>query len=129
MFSGISYAFDCQNYATVINNPKNLNDILYILCPIQGAINIGLYFVGAVLIILVLYGAIKAVTSLGDPKQLEGAKMTWSYAIFGFLIILFSLTIITIAFGLFGSGLNPLNITDNIQDSFTRVHEFLYQML
>jgi hypothetical protein len=113
--------FSCENYATVIQDPdpyKVPNSFLYILCPLQGAINIGLYFVGAVLIILILYGAIKAVTSVGNAKQLEGAKMTWSYAFFGFLIIVFSLTIIWIAFSLFGSNVNPFNVTGYIQNAF-----------
>ena len=113
-----SAAVNCADYKNQIENPQNRDSILYLLCPLQAAINIGLFFVGAVLVILVLYGAIKAVTAVGDPKQLEGAKMTWSYAIFGFIIIVFSITIIIISARLLGSNTNPLNIADSIDGTF-----------
>jgi len=130
--SGVALAaddkFSCSNYAAVIADPdpRSVSDsFLYLLCPIQSAINIGLYFVGAVLIILILYGAIKAVSSVGNAKQLEGAKMTWSYAFFGFVIIILSLTIIGVAFSLFGSNINPFNVTNNIKADFDALFENL----
>lgn len=115
-------AFDCTKYKDTIADPRGATAIVYALCPLQGAINIGLYFVGAALIIMILYGAIKAITSVGDPKQLEGAKSTWSYAVYGFLIILLSLTIVTIAFALFGSDVTPFNVTIPLWNSITELN-------
>jgi hypothetical protein len=122
MVSCTSYAqstgngFDCSGYKEAILSPSAPEDILYLFCPLQGAINIGLYFVGAALIILILYGAIKAVTSVGDPKQLEGAKMTWNYALFGFVTIILSVSLIGIAFRLFASTTSLLNVTDSLRE-------------
>jgi len=102
----VIYAFDCSNYAEQVDNPYDDESILYMLCPLQSAINIGLYFVGAVLVVLVLYGGIKAILATGDPQQLEGAR-------FGAAIILASILVIRVLLGLLGSDINPLNITSN----------------
>ena len=110
------YAFDCSNYRDQLENPDDDESILYLLCPLQTGINIGLYFVGAVLIILVLYGGIKAILATGDPQQLEGARSVWTHAIFWAAIILGSVLIIRILLGLIGYRLgstNPLDLTSN----------------
>ena len=118
-------SFDCNGYAGVASGPEQTNAILYMLCPIQSAIWLGLYFVGAVLIIMILYGGIKALMSTGDARQLEGAKLVWTYSILGALVILLAIFIVQIAFGLLGSTLNPLNIADNMGASFTEFMDAL----
>jgi len=109
----VIYAFDCSNYAEQVDNPYDDESILYMLCPLQSAINIGLYFVGAVLVVLVLYGGIKAILATGDPQQLEGARSVWTHAVFGAAIILASILVIRVLLGLLGSDINPLNVTSN----------------
>jgi hypothetical protein len=111
-------AFDCSAWKDKLQEPNAIDSVLYLICPLQTGIIYGLYFVGAVLIIMVLYGGIKAIMSTGDSRQLEGAKMVWTYAILGTLVILLSITIVQIAFGLLGSSNNPLSITDNLKSSF-----------
>jgi hypothetical protein len=111
-------AFDCANYVNVVKDPRAADSVLYLLCPLQSAIWLGLYFGGAVLIILVLYGGIKALMSTGDARQLEGAKLVWTYAIFGVLIIILAIVIIQIIFKLLGSGNDPLTISDSIRQWF-----------
>ena len=61
----------------------------------------------AVLIIIIAYGIIKAALASGDPRGIEGAKSTWTYAIYGFFIVFFSFVIYKIIvsiLGLSGSG-------------------------
>ena len=112
-------AFDCSNASGVIDNPeKNPSSILYLLCPLQSAIWLGMFFVGAVLIILILYGGIKALMSTGDARQLEGAKMVWTYAILGTLIVLLAVFIIQITFKLLGSNNTPFNLIGGLQEAF-----------
>jgi hypothetical protein len=116
-------AFDCSDAAAVIENPQNNpSSILKILCPLQSAIWLGLYFAGAVLIILILYGGIKALMSTGDARQLEGAKLVWTYAVLGVVIILLAIFIIQVAFKLLGSSNNPLDLLSTIDTAF---NEFL----
>ncbi len=65
---------------------------------------IGLFFAAsaAVLIIMIAYGIIKGSLAAGDPRGLEGAKGTWTYAIYGFLIIVLSMLIVRIIRGRLG---------------------------
>lgn len=123
------FAVDCSGYSAEIQDPKTLGSVLYLICPLQGFINFALYFVGAVLVILVLYGAIKAVTSTGDPKQLEGAKLTWNYALFGFVIIIGSVALITIILALLGRPFSPTNIIHGVEDVLNKLYNDIYSNL
>lgn len=112
-------AFDCSGAAAAIENPgTDPKSLLYIVCPLQSAVWLALYFVGAIVIALILYGGIKALMSTGDARQLEGAKMVWTWAIFGAVIVLFSIFIIQLIFKLLGSNIDPLNISKTIDTAF-----------
>ena len=49
-----------------------------------------------VVVIFIIIGGYKYMTSGGDPKQLEGARKTITYAIIGMLIVFFSLFFLNI---------------------------------
>lgn len=49
---------------------------------------------GIVLFIMILSGGIKFITSGGDPKAVEGAKKTITYAVGGLFLILISYLIL-----------------------------------
>lgn len=53
-------------------------------------------FAGIIALILIIYSGIKFILSGGDPKQAEGARKTLTYAIIGFVVILFSFLAINI---------------------------------
>lgn len=55
-----------------------------------------LVFVGVLAIFMIVFAGIKYITSGGDPKQVEGAKSTLTWAIVGLLLILLSFFIINI---------------------------------
>lgn len=57
-----------------------------------------------ILVIIVGYGVIKGSLAAGDPRGLEGAKGTWTYAVYGFLIVVLAITIIAIIQGVLGIG-------------------------
>ena len=59
-------------------------------------LNWALAFAGVAALFLIILSGIKFITSGGDPKQVEGARKTLTYAIIGLLIILFSFFIINI---------------------------------
>lgn len=63
---------------------------------IQVIINWLLTFAGVVAVILIIISGIRLITSGGDPKRVEAGKKTFTYAIIGLLIILFSFLIINI---------------------------------
>ncbi len=62
-------------------------------CVAGNVIEILFYGAAAVLVIMVAYGIAKGSLSMGDPRGLEGAKSTWTYAVYGFLVIITSFTI------------------------------------
>ena len=65
----------------------------------------------AVLVIVIAYGVIKAALATGDPRGLEGAKGTWSYAIYGLLVIIISWVLVLFIrtlLGMSNDGLNPV---------------------
>lgn len=49
---------------------------------------------GLVAVLFIIFSGIKFLTSGGDPKQVEGAKKTMTYAIAGLIIILLAFTLI-----------------------------------
>lgn len=63
---------------------------------IQNVINAALVFVGIVSLILIIISSIKFIFSGGDPKQVEGARNTLTYAIIGFLVVVLSFTILNL---------------------------------
>ena len=74
---------------------------------------------GGALVIMIAYGIIKASLATGDPRGLEGAKSTWSYALFGFFVIVLSWFLILFIRRLLGmsagSDLSPGGFIDDIK--------------
>lgn len=59
-------------------------------------IDLALSFLGAVALLFLIFGAIKFVISRGDPKALEEAQKTMTYAVLGVVIVLGSFILINI---------------------------------
>lgn len=70
--------------ATLKCIPVIFNNIIYA----------ALLFAGVVALFFILYSGFKFVTSGGDPKQVDGAKKTATFAIIGLVVILLSFFII-----------------------------------
>lgn len=62
----------------------------------QNIVSAALLFAGVVALFLIIISGIKFITSGGDPKQVEGARHTMTYAIIGLIIILLSFFIINV---------------------------------
>lgn len=62
----------------------------------QNVINGALLFSGVVALFFIIFGGIKLILSQGDPKQIEGARHTLTYAILGLLLILLSFLILNL---------------------------------
>lgn len=73
--------------------PPSLTSLSSILSRIVGLF---LAASAAALIIMVGYGIIKGSLAAGDPRGLEGAKSTWTYALYGFLIVVLSMVILAL---------------------------------
>jgi hypothetical protein len=60
----------------------------------ESVVSAAMALAGIVLFILLLTGGFKYITSGGDPKAVEGAQKTITYAIGGLLVILLSYLIL-----------------------------------
>ncbi len=69
----------------------------------KNVVNWALILAGTAAVFFIILSGIKFITSGGDPKQVEEARKTATWAIIGLLIILFSFGIINIIAGLTGA--------------------------
>lgn len=75
-----AYAQDCP---TSFDDPT-LNQIA---CPLLRITNTILMVGGSVFVLVIIIGAFKYFTSMGDPKGVMGAKSTLTYGVLGFIIV------------------------------------------
>lgn len=76
----------------------NLGDIISALLPYFYA------FAGVGLLLLLIWGGFKYLTSAGDPKKTEGAKGTITAAVIGFAIVIAAYWLTQIVNYIFGLG-------------------------
>ncbi len=60
----------------------------------QELINTGLTFAGTVTIAFIIVAAYQLLTSAGDPKKVQSAKGTLTYAIIGLVVVLLAFFVI-----------------------------------
>jgi hypothetical protein len=65
--------------------------------------NFLLGIVGALSLFFIIWGGVKYIASRGNPKQIEAAKKTLTYAVIGIIFVLLSQIILTIITGDFMS--------------------------
>jgi hypothetical protein len=77
----------------------------------QNVVQSLLGFAGIVLFVLLLVGGFKYITSGGDPKAVEGAQKTLTYAIGGLIVILLSFLILVLIKTITGVDVTQFKIT------------------
>lgn len=85
--------------------PPRLSDLEKIFTNI---VQVLLGLAGIVLFVLILMGGLKYITSGGDPKAIEGAQKTITYAVGGLIVILFSYLILVLIANITGVDVNAL---------------------
>ncbi|MEK7450450.1 MAG: pilin [Patescibacteria group bacterium] len=68
----------------------------------ENVVTAAFLFAGIIALIFIILSGIKFLMSGGDPKQLEGAKNTLTYAVLGFILILLSFAILNFISGITG---------------------------
>lgn len=104
-------------FAALTSGAPSFSELRPILVRI---INILIMCAGGVLVIMIAYGIWKSSLAAGDPRALEGAKSTWTYALYGFFIVVGAMAAYMIIQGLVGisSGSGGLagRVVDAIND-------------
>jgi len=103
VFSSVSFVsmlFYITRYAAAaLSDPPTFDELRPILVRI---INVFIMCAGLVLVAMIAYGVWKSSLAAGDPRGLEGAKSTWTYALYGFFIVVGVFAIIMIIEGIIG---------------------------
>jgi hypothetical protein len=89
-------AYTCPN-GNVVENPADCNDIEQptdLGVVIKRIVNVALYVVGAVSVLMLVYGGFRYVVSGGDANAVATAKNTILYAIVGVVIAILSYAIV-----------------------------------
>ena len=82
-------------------------------------VNIAMMVAGIVLVTMVAYGVWKSSLATGDPRGLEGAKQTWTYALYGFFIVVGAFAAFVIIAGALGISINPGSLLNNVKSAIT----------
>ena len=77
----------------------------------KNAVNAIFAIAGIVLFVLLVSGGFKFITSGGDPKAVDAAKKTLTYAIAGLVVILVSYLILVLIKTLTGANVTDFNLT------------------
>lgn len=77
-----------------VNGAKNVATLNCIPAVFQNIVYAAFIFAGIAALIFIIISGIKFLTSGGDPKQVEGARNTMTYAIIGLVVILLSFAIL-----------------------------------
>jgi hypothetical protein len=98
---------------------------LAIICPMVRYLNIIVYASAAVFVIMIFAGAIKFSLAQGDPKAIQGAKGSLTWAVIGFIVIIGVFTMLTIFKNVLGLKDNPIAdpvgaINRNLMDLLNR---------
>ncbi|MCL4353721.1 pilin [Patescibacteria group bacterium] len=83
-------------------NGANVATLNCVKAVFYNVINYAFVFAGVAALVFVILSGIKFLTSGGDPKQVEGARQTMTYAIIGLVIILLSSAILNLIAGITG---------------------------
>jgi hypothetical protein len=82
----------CQN-----GDGRDLNAVF------KTIVNTALYIIGALGVLMLIYGGIRYTTSAGNSKAVEGAKSTIMYAIIGIIVALLAYAIVNFVLNIFNT--------------------------
>lgn len=118
-----SSSFSYAQGLTIATDPTSLESIAGLLAK---GVNVAAWGSGAIFLVMLFITAIKYSMSQGDPKGLEGAKNTLTYAIFGFLVALSFFTISSIIVKGLGLGEGLISSpTKSMTEGLKELTEFL----
>lgn len=74
--------------------PEGVAQLSCIPAVFQNVVTAALLFAGVVAVFMIAYAGIRYITSRGDPKAVEGARNTLTWAVIGLIVIIISFAII-----------------------------------
>ena len=90
-----------------VGDPAKLSDLNKVF---ENVVNVALAFAGIVLFVMLIIGGFRYITAGGDPKGIEGAKKTLTYAIAGIVLVAVSFLILNFIASFTGANITDFNI-------------------
>jgi len=97
-----------MNWSVNADTPAPLSDLEVVFSKVVGVV---LGFAGIAFFVLLLLSGFKFMTAGGDPKALESAKKTLTYAIGGLVVILLSYLILELIKAITGVNVTTFKVS------------------
>lgn len=121
LFTNEAYAQgSCDIIDPVTGHPNTVQNLV---CSLTRSINILLILGGVIFSFVIVLGAYKYFTSMGDPKGIMGARNTLTYGVLGFLIVTAAFAIVLLIGSILGVDIgNPvLRLREGICNIITNI--------
>ena len=92
-------------------NASGIARISDLSCVFGNVVGVSIIFAGIVLFVILLMGGFKYMTSGGDPKAVDAAQKTITYAILGLILILASYLILVLIRAITGVDVTNFKVT------------------
>lgn len=92
-------------------NSSGIAHISDFSCVFGNVVGVSISFAGIVLFVILLMGGFKYMTSGGDPKAVDAAQKTITYAILGLILILASYLILVLIRAITGVDVTNFKVT------------------
>lgn len=87
--------------------------------------NLALYAVGAISVIMLIWGGLRYITSGGDSKKITDAKNTILYALLGLVIAFFAYAIVHFVLNAIGAETTPPTDAESTENAFFLLHAII----
>ena len=107
-----AFAADCSDTDSISGgldcaNPGTKETCLFTTDTCTGyfttIVNTALFIIGALSVVMLIYGGIRYTISMGDAKNVEAAKNTIMYAIIGIVVAMLAFAIVNFVIGKLGA--------------------------
>lgn len=105
------------SYAVDVNEPTMAGLVQVFI----NILNWAIYLVGIVFVFVLAYGAWKGATALGDPRSLESAKSTWTYALYGAIIVVAAYGLFSLIARFFGYSFGLGSVFEKIEEGISQL--------
>jgi len=107
MISLLAQSGTTKTFQKAVGDPAKLSDLNKVF---ENVVNVALAFAGIVLFIVLIIGGFRYITAGGDPKGIEGARKTLTYAIAGIVLVALAFLIIQFIESFTGARVTEFNI-------------------
>ena len=107
MVSLLAQSGTTKTIQKAVGDPAKLSDLEKVF---ENVVSVALGLAGIVLFVMLIIGGFRYITAGGDPKGIEGAKKTLTYAIAGMVLVALSYLIINFIASFTGANITDFNI-------------------